>query len=321
MVYASTGLHGAPVAVSGMVLAPAEPPAAGTHPVVAWAHGTTGIADQCAPTREGLSGIPTEVRSLVGAGYVVTATDYEGLGTDGIHPYIVGVSEGRSVLDSIRAVRSLPDAHAGPETVIIGHSQGGHAALWAGELAPAYAPELDLRGAMAASPPTDLAAFESWAYEQAAGGNIFTAAAPILFSGVWSEVYGLPLDFLTDMGRAAALAGVDACFPEYASSATPFLANPATLPDWAARLAENSPGLARTDVPLLVVAARGDQLVGYDTTVAGVAKMCAAGDTLELWTVSGNHDASIYRPDSWRALVGWIAGRIAGEPAVTTCSR
>ena len=90
------------------------------------------------------------------AGFVVAATDYEGLGTPGIHPYLLGASEGRGVLDAARAARRLPGLHTSSTVMIYGHSQGGQAALFAGELAPTYAPDLHLAGVVAAAPATGL---------------------------------------------------------------------------------------------------------------------------------------------------------------------
>jgi pimeloyl-ACP methyl ester carboxylesterase len=319
VVYASTGLDGAPVPVSGIVLAPAAAAPDGGFPIVAFAHATTGIADQCAPSKKGLDGIPPEVRGLVEQGYVVTATDYEGLGTTGIHPYIVGKSEGRSVLDSILAAQALPDAHAGTRAVVIGHSQGGHAAMWTAELAPSYAPGLTLLGAFAASPPTDLAAFETWAFHEAAAGHLEPANAPLLLFGVWNGVYDAPLGFLTNAGRQAALAGRDACGPGPFTS-NPYLLDPAETSEWRNLLTGNSPGRALTGVPIRVVSPRSDSVVQYEGQVSGVLAMCAVGDTVELVSVDGDHEDSIWPPGAWANVMAWIADRFADAPAVTTCA-
>jgi pimeloyl-ACP methyl ester carboxylesterase len=307
------------VAVSGIVLAPEAAPAEGGYPVVAWAHGTTGVADMCAPSRAGLDNIPAEVLALITKGYVVTATDYEGLGTAGVHPYLVGISEGRSVLDSIRAVQTLPDAHAGTEAVVIGLSQGGHAALWSAELAPSYAPGLTLLGAYAASPPTDLVGWETWAFDEAAKGTLDRAAAPVLLFGVWNAVYDASLSFLTNEGRQSALAGRDSCSPTPVSS-TPYLRDPAKDPVWRNLLSRNSPGLALTGVPMTVVSPMSDEAVQYDSQVAGVQLMCGIGDTVELRSIPGGHDASMGSPSAWKDVTDWISDRFAGVEAVTTCT-
>jgi len=317
VVYGSTGLDGEPVAVSGMILAPADPPSGGAYPIIAWAHGTTGIADMCAPSRAGSDRV-AELEELARGGYVVTATDYEGLGTAGTHPYIIGVSEGRSVLDSIRAVQNLPQAHAANETVVVGLSQGGHAALWAGQLAPTYAPELDLRGALAGSPPADLSAWAHWTFDAAASGQTFATFPAMLLFGVWSEAYGLPLPFLTDQAQSIAAVVRDGCDPKGLTT-NPYVSDPTRIAEWNQRLVENSPGAARTEVPFLVVAPNDDQLVLYESQVAGVGAMCAIGDTVELRTVSGGHDALLASPSVWRAAQEWIAARFAGEAAMSTC--
>lgn len=89
-------------------------------------------------------------------GYAIVQTDYEGLGTPGTHPYLIGHSEARSVLDIVRAARKL-DPRIGRRLVIAGHSQGGQAALFAAADAPRWTPELRLRGVIAYAPASQLA--------------------------------------------------------------------------------------------------------------------------------------------------------------------
>ena len=190
ILYSSTGLDGEPVAVSGIVVAPQLPaPIAGRH-VVAWAHPTAGVADNCAPSlrKEVFDTIP-HLQALIALDYVVTATDYPGLGTAGPHPYLVGESEGRAVIDSVRAAREIEKAGASVRYAVWGHSQGGQAALFAGELAPIYAPELSLAGVAAIAPATDLAQLLADDVAERAGRLI---ASYSLWS--WSRVYGAPLE-------------------------------------------------------------------------------------------------------------------------------
>ena len=132
VLYLSETATGAPVAVSGVVVVPgANAPAApaGGRPVLAWAHGTTGMGDSCAPSKQYPSGQATEIAIAgvaTGQGYIYTATDYEGLGPPGDHPYVVGQSEGRNVLDSARAgIRLAGSGGAATSPVVVwGHSQG-----------------------------------------------------------------------------------------------------------------------------------------------------------------------------------------------------
>lgn len=158
VLYRSTGLDGQPILVSGIIVVPPGPPPQGGRPVVAWAHPTTGIVPHCAPSLaifvfQQLQGL----RTMVERGYVVAATDYPGLGTPGPHPYLVGDSEARAVIDIVRAATAMPEAAAGSDYTVWGHSQGGQAALFTGMIASSYAPELRLRGVAAAAPATDLA--------------------------------------------------------------------------------------------------------------------------------------------------------------------
>jgi acetyl esterase/lipase len=109
---------------------------------------------------------------MLARGYVVTATDYPGLGTPEVHPYLVGRSEARAVLDSVRAAKKIPEAGAGDRFAVWGHSQGGQAALFTGLEAARYAPELKIVGVAAAAPATDLAALMSEDLGTGGGNNI-----------------------------------------------------------------------------------------------------------------------------------------------------
>jgi pimeloyl-ACP methyl ester carboxylesterase len=159
ILYRSTSLRGKAIGVSGFVMLPKGKPPKRGWPVVSWAHGTSGIADSCAPSRDP-SGpytgyLAQQFRAWLKAGYAIANTDYEGLGTPGVHPYLVGRSEGRGVVDIVRASRRL-DGRLARRYVIAGHSQGGHAALFAAALAPKWAPELRLRGVAAYAPASHL---------------------------------------------------------------------------------------------------------------------------------------------------------------------
>ena len=159
VLYHSRTPAGQDTAVSGTVSIPPGPPPADGWPVLSWAHGTTGVADICAPSRDG-PGHPSHIYNQladamlnrwVSRGWVVTKTDYEGLGTPGQHPYLVGASEARGLTDIVLAARQLR-RDISTRWGVLGHSQGGHAALFTASLASACAPELDLIGAVALAP-------------------------------------------------------------------------------------------------------------------------------------------------------------------------
>src|SRR4051812_11476571 len=155
ILYTSTdGMDGkTPIVVSGAYFVPKGTPPSGGWPLVAWAHGTTGIADTCAP-----SWIPRTERDAaylnawLQQGFAIVATDYQGLGTPGPHPYLAVRPEAYSVLDSVRAVlKGFPNL--ADRIVVIGQSQGGGAAFAAAGIAPSYAPELAIRGSVATGVP------------------------------------------------------------------------------------------------------------------------------------------------------------------------
>lgn len=146
------------IAVSGFAIVPNASAPAGGRLVYAWAHGTVGLGDQCAPSHAIRENLPPYGGQQADRGAVLVATDYEGLGTPGVPTYTVGLAEGHAVLDSIRAVASLPTVGSLGDVVLAGHSQGGQAALFAAEIAPKYAPELHLVGVAALAPGVELPA-------------------------------------------------------------------------------------------------------------------------------------------------------------------
>ncbi len=157
-----------------------------------WAHGTTGAAVQCAPSLfDGMEGegpypVP-DIGAYLNAGWLIAATDYQGLGVAaGVHPYLVGQSEGYGVLDAAEAARHLPGVRVSTTTLIYGHSQGGQAALFAGELAPTYAPSLHVIGVVAAAPATGLTDIVGVFGHLSAPDDMAYFA---LIGWTWSQVY------------------------------------------------------------------------------------------------------------------------------------
>ncbi len=157
LLYHSSNSVGRDVVVSGALLVPRGTPPAGGWPVVSWGHGTTGLADRCAPSqRENLfyNEYAQEARSFLNAGYAVVATDYPGLGTPGVHTYLIGVDEGNAMVDIVTAARrAVP--HLSTQWFAVGHSQGGQAVLFASRAAHRDR-RLRLRGTVAIAPASHL---------------------------------------------------------------------------------------------------------------------------------------------------------------------
>jgi len=323
VLYHSRAVDGRDIAVSGIVVAPTGAAPKGGRPLVTWAHGTAGLGDQCAPSKAAdATSTLAYVKQLVDAGYVVAATDYEGLGTPGVHPYLVGESEGRSVLDAARAARSLSSAGASDRVLVAGHSQGGQAALFAGELASSYAPELDVLGVAAAAPAADV----EHILPLAANVN---GAAGYLAMGVegFHAAYpdADPAAVLSPDAEAKAEAAATQCGSEVLdafqgiSGAAVLAHDPLSIPSIETLLHQNSAGNRPAGAPLLVVQGSADTTIPKVLTDSFTAKACAAGDTVDYRVYEGaTHGTVIVAAQD--DLIGWLKDRVAGKPAPTTCS-
>ena len=334
VLYHSRAVDGHDIAVSGVVIAPKGAAPKGGRVVVTWAHGTSGMADLCAPSKQsdigsgaastsgpaGYGAWMPMVQTFLDAGYVVAATDYEGLGTPGLHPFLVGESEGRSVLDAARAAHDLRAASAAKKVLVFGHSQGGHAALFAGELAASYAPDLKLLGITAGAPAPDV--------EHTLP---FVASASFANGFIVSVVEGFhaaypafdPAQVLTPDALAQASIVDQKCLQDVAtaySSSPPVLAhNPLDIPALQAIVHANSYGNRPAGAPLLVVQGTADQFVPQVTTDAFVKQACAAGDTVDYRLVAGaTHGNEI--PAVANDIAAWFADRVSGAAAASTCS-
>jgi acetyl esterase/lipase len=327
VLYRSTRPDGTPIAVSGMVIVPAGQPPAGGWPIVAWAHPTTGVVSHCAPSLalfvfQQMAGS----RRLLKNGYAIAATDYPGLGTPGPHPYLVGDSEARAVIDSVRAARLFPGLENSTRYAVWGHSQGGQAALFAGMIAKIYAPELQLVGVAAAAPATDLAALMTADLNTAGGRNL---TAMTVWS--WAKVFGAPIQNVIEpaaMPVVDLLANqcIEGAFDLYvrekmsAPLARTFLSvkNPATIEPWRSLLAQNTAGDVPPDIPVFLSQGSSDGLVRPQVTQAYKERLCKAGSKVRMLVMQGvNHGFIGY--DSADAAADWMADRFRGSAPPNDC--
>lgn len=337
VLYNSTDIHGATIPVSGVIYVPVAPPPAGGRNVVAWAHPTTGIAPGCAPSVDsgGFGGISLAesipgLSDFIAAGDVVAATDYQGMGVPqslaGVHAYLVGDSEGRGIIDSVRAAHGLPGAETNGRFAVWGHSQGAQAALFAGQIAASYAPELHLVGVAAAAPPTDL---------QGEFGEIYTGKGSKFLNAYlydsWSATYGLPLTSAVQPQAVPAIhataskcigtifQGIDAI--RTASTLDPiFVAgHPTETPPWSNLFIANSPGLAPPGAPLLIVQGGRDPTVEPHWTESFVARACARHEVVK-FTLYKNTKHLLIAYKSTPEVVAWIQDRFAGLKPPDNCA-
>jgi alpha-beta hydrolase superfamily lysophospholipase len=328
MLYRSTGPQGEAIAVSAVAIRPRGKAPPYGRPVVAWAHGTTGIARACAPSliNTGLDGIPA-LALLMSRGYTVVATDYPGLGTAGQHPYLIGESAGRAILDSVRAARGIADLAATNRFVVWGHSQGGHAALFAGQLAGRYAPDLQLMGVAAAAPATHLAALLERDLNSVAG-RILT----VLAMSAWSRLYGAPMESMVaprELAQVERIASRCIVSPldqladlgaQKKLSPNLLLADPAVTRPWADFLENNRPGKVLAGAPVLVAQGTNDTIVDLEVTEAFVASLCQRRSRVRFIRYpQGSHHTVVRR--SANQTVNWLGERLNGAPVRTPCGQ
>lgn len=297
ILYSSTGWpDGKPVAVSGALFIPAGKAPKGGWPLIAWAHGTTGYADVCAP-----SNLPRSDRDSVYLskwledGYAIVATDYQGLGTKGPHPYLQYRSEGMAVLDSVRAVqRTHPELSR--KVLTMGQSQGSGAAIGAAYIAPHYAPELKIMGTVATGIVAEAA--NSHGAPQQALASTYTdendysnAGFEVLYflGTVRSSdpVHIRPEDYISDKALPLLAQGEHMCLHDLFAESTrrkitmaEFYRRPlADVEAFAAKTSRFPDGKLKT--PVFVGTGLADTMAQTGSQYNFVSAMCAAGTTVQ----------------------------------------
>ena len=318
VMYVSESTTGKPIAVTGVVMVPRTPPPPGGYRVVTWGHGTNGMAPQCAPSLKPATAVPLQNDLLV-QGWEVTASDYQGEGTPGPLPYLVGVLAARNTIDIVRAARQMKVAHASSPYAVWGHSEGGQTALFAMHIAQSYAPELHLVGVVAGAPPSQFSViytflktspYRFYLFMAAAGFNAGygSSAAPL------SEVLNSQaLKLLPDLTKG--------CYTylqktlDHYTLAQLVKADPFKVAKWKALLEENDPEsfTKPTSVPLLIPQGGTDHQIPPISTEILTTHFCKIGQDVERWIYPGQSHAGVipyYMPD----MVHWLSDRFAGDP-------
>ncbi len=326
ILYTSTdGIDGTtPVVVSGAYFAPKGAPPAAGWPLLAWAHGTTGIADTCAP-----SWLPrsqrdaTYLNTWLQQGYAIVATDYQGLGTPGPHPYLAVRPEAYSVLDSVRAVlKGFPNI--ANRIVIIGQSQGGGAAFATAGIAPIYAPELNIRGSVATGVPY----IDGTTVRPPTPSN---EADPTVAYSFYLAIMAQQRDasrtvdqFVTERARPLLEEARTTCVRKLfrdVGSAGLNRAN-ALMPGFLAAFRSILPNMQystlRLPQPLFVGTGAQDHDVPPATQLSLVRNACAAGSVVEAHLYAGlDHSATVNA--SLKDSIPFVRKAMAGETITSVC--
>jgi pimeloyl-ACP methyl ester carboxylesterase len=304
-------------AITGMLVTPTGTPPADGWPTVSWGHPTTGTADICAPSWDGPEEIQM-VHELIDAGWAVVATDYEGLGSESGHPYLVGPSAGRSMLDAVNAAALVDDADLNTERVaLLGFSQGGHGALWAAQIAPEYAPEIGIVGVAVAAPVSDVTQFVERA-------EAMTEQFGVLVTVAYGYQQAYPeldlADVLTDeaLDRLGSLE--EECIGDVVITYTDeidtlLVESPRSLPGWMERLDEGLAGTEPLGVPVLVVQGADDPIVYRYVTDELVDRLCGHGDEVNYRVLPEVDHASLRLED----MLAFLSDRADDHPMESNC--
>ncbi len=332
-IYHSTDLNEADTVVSGLYVVPTAPPPPGGFPLVTYAHGTTGSNRHCGisltpfePNTPGFSNFSRQILPLVQQGNAVVATDYQGMGAPGDPMYLVGQIEGQNTLDAVRAVHKWRPEVNKEKTVIWGHSQGGHSAAFAAQIAPDYAPELPIQGAAVLAPgllpSLPLAVEGLLAATKPSGQTGFV----MLIAASWAATYPDQMsaaDILTPAG-VAKLPVVNELCGEQQSDA--FMDQPMSyyvkdpVPAVFYDLAtENTPGAIPIEMPIVMVQGMKDTTIIPQLTLAFDKLLCQMGNTVDFHIYPNDTHPGVV-VNSQDRINGWIKDRFDGRSAPNNCT-
>jgi pimeloyl-ACP methyl ester carboxylesterase len=331
ILYTTTNHDASPAVASALVLAAKNRPA-GPRPVIAWTHGTVGADPACGPSVM-VSPYPFDptipaLEQVIEQGWIFVYTDYVGLGTKGPHPYLIGEGEARSALDGVRAAKQLDEVSMQDQTIVWGHSQGGHAALWTGMIAPTYAPDVNVAAIAALAPASNPTALLDSA-KNTPIGKIISSYMIRAYSDTYPDVKydelvrGDARWIARDMATRCLVApGAILAILEATRlvDGPIFAGDPLQNPAFADRLQENAP-LGMIAVPLLIAQGKADDLVLPTIQDDYVKQRCDAGQSLEYRTYEGKDHVGVVGADSLlnQDLLTWTLDRLAGTPQATGC--
>lgn len=303
--YTTTG-SGEPATSSGLVFIPTGTAPAGGWPVIAWAHGTVGDSDADAPSRSGVDAASRDyVAGWLQRGYAVAATDYVGLGTPGVAPYLDGVAAAHAVIDSVRAARHL-NTLVSARWAAAGLSEGGHAAVFVASLASSYAPELDFRGAVANGVPSNIESLAPLAgpWFPPAVLHGLTDFMTFVIAGLRASHPELNIDsYLTPLGLELVEAAPSMPYEHFKKlsagvAVSQMLARSLDNPELLAALrAYLQVPINGFDKPLMIVQGITDTVVPAPLTLKLVLDMLFSGSHPDFRVYPGDHIQSMYEAE------------------------
>ncbi len=329
MLYHSTGLTGHDIVVSALALVPHGSQPAQGWPIVAWAHGTTGVAGQCAPSiAPDLGHDQTalrEVSALLARNWVVVASDYPGLGTPGVHTYLIGQADARAVIDGVTAAHQLLGRRVSGSWITVGHSEGGQTALFVAQAADQRAPQWKFLGTVALAPASTLDALIPFA--EATHDPVEQAYLIYALEGLSTVDAHLHVEqLLTPQARPLVADTTKGCIDDIVKLLTGLHldhllnADTATIAHLSEELGRyDNPDQMRAAEPVLIAQGTADRDVPAGATDALASRLCRLGDQLEYRHYPGlDHNNLI--AGSLSFVGAWITTRFAHHTTPTTCN-
>ena len=363
LAYVSSDPAGRRHVVTGFIVVPDGPPPAGGRKLLAWAHGTTGTARRCGPSQyqqpaqplnqyllpTGTTwsdvGLPA-MKPLLKAGYVIVATDYQGLGGPGRHQYAQPVSNGMDVINALRAARDFKPAAAGSRAVVYGWSQGGGATIGAAGLGEYVrrsdgAAPIDILGFVAMAPEDAGIQFpavtseaeavkEIQALNQQMGSSVFNFTHLAML--YWGAAAADPSLQLSDVITAKSVPLINGmmqrkCMHELSATMNYWYSDqypsvikktPSNAMAWVKAIKTLSPGL-KPMAPVVIYWGNHDTVVPPVMHKLYFEAACKQGAVMSRNELPGNNTHFSTPASAQPYFLPWIADRFAGKPVVNGC--
>ena len=364
--YISSDIAGRKTIATGMVIAPTGPAPEGGRPLISWAHGTTGTAQNCGPSQvtdpavplnqyflmSGSSwtdyGVPS-VDELIGEGFVVAATDYQGLGGGGRHQYGVSATQGMDAINAARAAGSMKETGANKKTLVYGWSQGGGATIAAASM-PEYIKQkgtafddLDMLGFVAMA-PLDLAAAAPKGKIDQAGADAYFSGTFKEFSdsifnfshavmGYWGTQAAFPKLQLSDIMTDEGVQAINQIMTNKCMHVVPdtlnfnfsstymnlIKKNPSNTLAWSEAFVKGSIAQVKPVAPVQIYFGTADVTVPPPMHKAYQDQMCQLGGNVGRMQLPGAQNHFTTPPVAKQYYLEWIKDRVAGKPLANGC--
>jgi pimeloyl-ACP methyl ester carboxylesterase len=364
--YISSDIAGRKTISTGLVVAPIGQAPAGGRPVMSWAHGTTGSAQNCGPSQVINPAAPLNEYFLVGGnswtdygipaveefikeGYVLVATDYQGLGGGGRHQYSVAATNAMDTLNAARAAVSMKETGASKKTLVYGWSQGGGAAIALAGM-PEYikqtgtvADNIDIIGFVALAPQDISILAPAGKLDQAAADKYFQSSQKMFLDNVfnfthatmyyWGTQAAFPnlklSDIFTDEGVKVANeiysnkcmhAASDTFNFNYGTSYASLLKQtPANTVAWAQAMQKGGVPVVKPIAPIQIYFGSKDTAVPPMMHKLYQEQMCKLGGNVGRMQLPGEQSHFTTPGSSKPFYLAWVKDRVAGKPLANAC--